>query len=73
MGQGRTGRYLLADGPVQLRDWNPKGILRFTGRLCLDCGGEIMDHWLKPNDNPDLRYEYFCSKDGPTFSSGLRD
>jgi hypothetical protein len=62
---------LLESGPMLLRDFNPKGVLRFSGRKCITCNGEIMDHWLRPADNPDLRAEYWCSKEGPTFSQGL--
>jgi hypothetical protein len=56
-----------------LRDFNPKGVLRFSGRKCKTCGGEIMDHWLRPNDDPDIRAEYWCSKDGNQFSQGIVD
>jgi hypothetical protein len=64
---------LLESGPMLLRDFNPKGILRFAGRKCVTCGNEIMDHWLRPNDDPDLRGEYWCSKDGNQFSQGLAE
>jgi hypothetical protein len=62
---------LLESGPMLLRDFNPKGVLRFTGRKCVTCKGEIMDHWLRPHDDPDLRGEYWCTKDGSMFSQGL--
>jgi len=64
---------LLESGPILLRDFNPRGVLRFTGRKCISCSNEIMDHWLRPNDDPDLRGEYWCTKDGDTFSQGISD
>jgi hypothetical protein len=64
---------LLESGPMMLRDFNPKGVLRFTGRKCLTCGGEIMDHWLRPADDPDLRGEYWCRREGGAFSVGLAE
>jgi hypothetical protein len=62
---------LLESGPMLLRDFNPKGVLRFVGRKCLTCKGEIMDHWLRHADDPDLRAEWWCTKDGNQFSEGL--
>lgn len=62
---------LLEDGPMMLRDFNPKGVLRFTGRKCMTCSGEIMDHWLRTNENPDLRGVYWCDKDGTQASEGM--
>lgn len=66
---------LLESGPMLLRDFNPKGVLRFQGRKCinLSCGREIMDHWLRPADDPDLRAEYWCEKEGGTYSLGLSE
>lgn len=64
---------LLESGPMMIRDFNPKGVLRFQGRKCVTCDGEIMDHWLRPNDDPDLRAEYWCTKDGNVFSQGITD
>jgi hypothetical protein len=64
---------LLESGPMLLKDFNPKAILRFTGRKCSTCDNEIMEHWLRPNDDPDLRGEYWCSKEGPSFSLGLAE
>jgi hypothetical protein len=60
---------LLESGPMQLRHFNPKGILRFQGRKCVTCGGEIMDHWLR-NDGT---MNYFCTEDGPQTSDGITD
>lgn len=64
---------LLESGPMMLRDFNPKGILRFAGRKCVTCNGEIMDHWLRPDADPDIRAEYWCSKDGNQYSLGITD
>lgn len=64
---------LLESGPMLLKDFNPKGVLRFAGRKCVTCDNEIMEHWLRPADDPDLRGEYWCSKDGDTFSQGITD
>jgi hypothetical protein len=64
---------LTEGGPILLRDFNPKAILRFQGRKCITCGGEIMEHWLRFADDPGLRGEYWCSQDGPTFSHGISD
>lgn len=64
---------LSQDGGIQLRHFNPKAILRFQGRKCVTCGGEIMDHWIRHADDPDLRSEYWCSKGGNQFSQGITD
>jgi hypothetical protein len=64
---------LLESGPMLLRDFNPKGVLRFAGRKCVTCGNEIMDHWLRHADDPDLRAEWWCSERGPQFSQGLSE
>jgi hypothetical protein len=64
---------LLESGPMLLRDFNPRGVLRFQRRKCVTCGGEIMDHWLRPASDPDLRAEWWCSKDGNQFSQGLTE
>lgn len=64
---------LLDSGPLQLKDFNPRGMLRFAHRTCMTCGGKIMEHWLRPNDDPDLRAEYWCSRDGKQFSEGMAD
>jgi hypothetical protein len=64
---------LLESGPMLVKDFNPKGVLRFMGRNCVSCGVWIMDHWLRPNDDPDLRGEYWCTKDGNEFSQGIKD
>jgi hypothetical protein len=64
---------LLESGPMLLRDFNPKAVLRFSGRKCMTCGGEIMDHWLRPNDDPDLRGEWWCSEKGDQFSQGMAE
>jgi hypothetical protein len=56
-----------------LKDFNPKAVLRFAGRKCITCGNEIMEHWLRPNDDPDLRAEYWCSDMGDVFSAGIAD
>ena len=57
---------LSADGGIMLRDFNPKGILRFTGRKCVTCDGEIMDHWLRNGST-----EYYCTKNGEVYSPGI--
>ena len=62
---------LLESGPMLLRDFNPKGILRFTGRKCMTCGGEILNHWLRTSDNADLKGLYWCERDGSQFSEGM--
>jgi hypothetical protein len=62
---------LLESGPMLLKDFNPKGVLRFAGRKCVTCSGEIMEHWLRPSDDPDLRGEWWCTRDGDQFSQGL--
>ena len=64
---------LTESGPIMLRDFNPKAVLRCQGRVCMTCGNEIMDHWLRHADDPDLRGEYWCTKDGNTFSEGLKE
>lgn len=60
---------LLESGPMQLKDFNPKGVLRFAGRKCmnLSCGLEIMDHWLRPGGDG----EYWCQREGGQYSLGI--
>lgn len=60
---------LTESGPIQLKDFNPRGVLRFSGRLCITCNGEIMDHWLRPNGDGEL----WCERDGNIASQGLAD
>lgn len=60
---------LLESGPLMLRDFNPKGVLRFQGRKCVTCGSEIMDHWLLNNGLSD----YYCDKLGQKISEGIAD
>lgn len=62
---------LLESGPMKIRDFNPKGVLRFTGRHCISCGGEIMDHWLRYDLDASIKGLYWCTKDGQQFSEGL--
>lgn len=64
---------LLESGPMMLRDFNPKGVLRFTGRKCATCGGEIMDHWLRTSFDTELRGTYWCDKDGRQASAGMAE
>jgi hypothetical protein len=64
---------LLESGPMLIREFNPKSILRFTGRKCVTCEQEILDHYLRPADDPDLRGEYWCTKDGSEYSLGITD
>jgi hypothetical protein len=64
---------LLESGPMQLKDFNPRGVLRFSGRLCISCAAPIMDHWLRYADDPDIRGAYWCTKDGNQFSLGIAD
>lgn len=59
---------LSENGGIMLRDFNPKALLRFTGRKCVTCGNEIMDHWLRAPSQ-----EYYCSKDGMQISEGITD
>ena len=62
---------LLESGPMMLRDFNPKGVLRFMGRTCVTCGAEIMDHFLRPSDDANMKGLYWCTQAGPTFSQGI--
>jgi hypothetical protein len=64
---------LLESGPMLLRDFNPKGVLRFSGRKCVTCGNEIMDHWLRNHANADIRGRYWCTRDGEQFSDGITE
>ena len=60
---------LLESGPMMIRDFNPKGVLYWTGRKCLTCGNEILDHWLLNNGLSD----YYCDKLGQHVSEGIAD
>lgn len=62
---------LLESGPMMLRDFNPKGVLRFAGRKCVTCGEEIMDHWLRHDMDASLKGLYWCTRDGIRFSEGI--
>jgi hypothetical protein len=73
MSEETTGRLLLADGAMMLRDFNPRGVLRFTGRKCMTCGQEIMDHWLVPHAAQELRSAYWCDKLGTMRSEGMKE
>lgn len=64
---------LLESGPMMIRDFNPKGILRFTGRKCVTCAGEILDHWLRDNIDKSLKGLYWCDKEGTQWSEGLTE
>jgi hypothetical protein len=57
---------LLDSGPMRLRDFNPKGVLRFTGRKCVTCDAEIMDHWLRQGSG-----DYWCEREGGAASEGI--
>jgi len=62
---------LLESGPMMLRDFNPKGILRFAGRKCVTCSNEIMDHWLRNDIDASIKGLYWCTRDGDEWSHGL--
>lgn len=62
---------LLESGPMMLRDFNPKGVLRFQGRKCVTCGSEIMDHWLRHDMDASLKGLYWCTRDGNQWSEGI--
>lgn len=64
---------LLESGPMLVRDFNPKGILYWTGRKCLTCHGEIMDHWLISYADPELKGRYWCDREGKGWSEGIND
>lgn len=68
MSKEKTGRLLLADGPMMLREFNPRAVLRFTGRKCVTCGQEIMDHWLRARSQ-----DYYCTEGGPQISEGMKE
>jgi len=57
---------LLESGPMLLRDFNPRGVLRFAGRKCITCNGEIMDHWLRSGSS-----EWWCFANQSQFSDGM--
>lgn len=64
---------LSEEGGIKLRDFNPKAILRFTGRKCITCGNEILDHWLIYDTNVDMRGFYWCDKSKKQWSEGIAD
>lgn len=64
---------LLESGPMRLSDFNPRGVLRFSGRKCATCGDDIMGHWLRTSDDPELKGLYWCTRDGETYSAGIAD
>lgn len=64
---------LLESGPMLLKDFNPKGLLYWTGRKCITCGQEIMNHWLISYADPELKGRYWCDRDGNGWSEGISD
>jgi hypothetical protein len=73
MSDEKTGRLLLADGPMMLREFNPRAVLHFMGRKCMTCGQEIMDHWLVPHKDQEMRSAYWCDRLGTLASQGITD
>lgn len=69
----KGGKLVLADGPIQLFIFNPKGLERFGDRVCMTCNGPIMSHWMRPNPDPELRGSYWCSREGNQASEGMKD
>lgn len=67
-----VGRRLLVDGPMTVREFNPKAILRFQDRFCETCDGCILDHFLISSPDPERLGSYFCDKEGKRFSTGLK-
>ncbi len=65
-------KLLLADGPMMLCEFNPKGAERFGNRVCESCGGPIMTHWLVPFPDQERRTAYWCSPDGTRMSTGMK-
>lgn len=55
-------------GELVLSEYNPDGKIRFAGRLCLECNGPIMGHYLRKGSD-----SYWCSLmgQGDETSSGL--
>ena len=64
---------LLSEGDgIMLRDFNPKGMLRFGHRICMTCDGPIMSHWILYHKDTDLRAEYWCDHEGTRYSEGMK-
>ena len=66
---GCAKRELDIVGKIRLSLFNPEGMGRFSGRICVTCNGDIMDHWLR-NDGTS---NYFCTEDGSQTSDGIKD
>lgn len=64
---------VLADGPIQLGDFNPKGKDRFKDRLCMTCESPIMGHWVIEDNDPELMGLYWCDKTKTQYSEGMKD
>lgn len=64
---------VLADGPVTLREFNPRGEERFGHRVCIDCGNPIMGHWLIMDPDPELMSTYWCDKLRTQGSTGMAE
>lgn len=69
--QAKEGKLILADGPIKLYVFNPKGLERFSNRVCDTCRGPIMEHWMKFDPNPDLRGTYWCDEACTKASEGM--
>lgn len=65
-------KVLLADGPILLCEFNPKGAKHFADRVCETCSGPIMQHWLIPSADQELRTAYWCDGEGKQMSTGMK-
>lgn len=69
---GKEKRVLLADGPMMLCEFNPKGATYFADRVCEVCETPIMTHWLIPSADQERRTAYWCDPQGHQMSTGLK-
>lgn len=72
MSEQKEKRLRLADGPILLCEFNPKGAKHFADRVCETCSGPIMQHWLINFGTTDDRTSYWCDPDGQYRSTGMK-
>lgn len=67
-----SGNIVVGASPKTLAQMNPKGILQFRHRVCLNCRRSIMGHWILPFLDGQKRAEQYCYRDGSQTSEGMK-
>jgi hypothetical protein len=62
---------VISNTPRTLAELNPKGVVRFGGRICMGCRKPIMGHWILNFADPVLKTRQYCHRDGTSYSEGM--